>query len=58
MPVSQSVIDQFNKEFGIKQLTPLDNTGLIVNSSNYSKRTKQIVPAQQAKAVKRARGKL
>jgi len=46
MPTSQSVIEQFNKEFGIKQLTSQDNTGLFCNSNHYSKKTKQIVIKQ------------
>lgn len=55
MSVSQSVVEQFNKEFGIKQLTALDNTGLYFNSNHYSKKSKQIVLDQQAKAVKKAK---
>lgn len=46
MATSQSVIEQFNKEFGIKQLTSQDNTGLFCNSNHYSKKTKQIVIKQ------------
>ncbi|MGM8938126.1 hypothetical protein ACS8E2_05470 [Psychrobacter glaciei] len=53
MSTSQSVIEQFNKEFGIKQLTAMDNTGLFCNSSNYSKKSKQLVLDQQAKAVRK-----
>ncbi|WP_372844778.1 hypothetical protein [Psychrobacter sp.] len=46
MATSQSVIEQFNKEFGIKQLTGKDNTGLFCNSNHYSKKTKKIVIKQ------------
>lgn len=46
MATSQSVIEQFNKEFGIKQLTSQDNTCLFCNSNHYSKKTKQIVIKQ------------
>lgn len=49
MLTSQSVIEQFDKEFGIKQLTALDNTGLYCNSNHYSKHTKIIILAQQKK---------
>ena len=57
MSVTQSVIEQFDKERGIKQLTAMDNTGLYCNSNHYSKKTKQIVLAQQAKSVRKAKFK-
>lgn len=55
MSVTQSAIEQFDKERGIKQLTNLDNTGLYCNSNHYSKKTKQIVMAQTAKWSSKAR---
>ena len=57
MLVTQSAIEQFDKERGIKQLTAMDNTGLYCNSNHYSKKTKQIVLAQQAKSVRKAKSK-
>ena len=57
MLVTQSAIEQFDKERGIKQLTAMDNTGLYCNSNHYSKKTKQIVLAQQAKSVRKAKFK-
>ena len=57
MSVTQSVIEQFDKERGIKQITATDNTGLYCNSNHYSKKTEQIVLAQQAKGVRKAKSK-
>lgn len=57
MATSQSVIEQFNKEFGIKQLTSQDNTGLFCNSNHYSKKTKQIVVAQTKKWSRKQGGR-
>ena len=57
MLVTQSAIEQFDKERGIKQLTAMDNTGLYCNSNHYSKKTKRIVLAQQAKSVRKAKSK-
>ena len=55
MSVSQTEIEQHIKRHGVRQLTALDNTGLYFNSGNYSKKSKQIVLDQQAKAVKKAK---
>ena len=49
MSVTQSAIEQFDKERGIKQLTNLDNTGLYCNSNHYSKKTKRVVIEQTSK---------
>lgn len=57
MFISQSAIEQFDKERGIKQLTAMDNTGLYCNSNHYSKKTKQSLLAQQAKSVRKAKSK-
>ena len=57
MFTSQSAIKRFDSEHGIKQLTAMDNTGLYCNSNHYSKKTKQIVLAQQAKSVRKAKSK-
>ena len=57
MITSQSEIKRFDREHGIKQLTVMDNTGLYCNSNHYSKKTKQIVLAQQAKSVRKAKSK-
>ncbi|KAA0915791.1 hypothetical protein FQ084_04460 [Psychrobacter sp. ANT_WB68] len=56
MSINESAIKWFDKNIGIKQLTALDNTGLYCNSNHYSKKTKQIVLAQQARAVRKAKG--
>ncbi|WP_413520623.1 hypothetical protein [Psychrobacter glacincola] len=55
MAISESAIEQFDREFGIKQLTALDNTGLYCNSNHYSKHTKIIILAQQKKVIKKAK---
>ena len=55
MITSQSEIKRFDREHGIKRLTAMDNTGLYCNSNHYSKKTKQIVLAQQAKSVRTAK---
>ena len=55
MSVTQSAIEQFDKEHGIKQLTNLDNTGLYYNSNHYSKNTKRIVIAQTNKWARKVR---
>lgn len=52
---SQSEVEQHIKRHGIKQLTAMDNSGLFVNSNNYSKKTKQLVLDQQEKARRKAR---
>lgn len=57
MFTSESAIKRFDSEHGIKQLTAMDNTGLYCNSNHYSKKTKQIVLAQQAKGVRKAKSK-
>ena len=57
MFISQSAIEQFDKERGIKQLTAMDNTGLYCNSNHYSKKPKQSLLAQQAKSVRKAKSK-
>ena len=56
MSVTQSAIEQFDKERGIKKLTNLDNTGLYCNSNHYSKKTRQIVIEQTKKWASKARG--
>ena len=53
MSVTQSAIEQFDKERGIKQLTNLDNTGLYCNSNHYSKKTKRLVIEQTSKWAKK-----
>lgn len=57
MSISESAIKRFDREYGIKQLTAMDNTGLYCNSNHYSKKTKQILLAQQAKSVRKAKSK-
>lgn len=57
MSISESAIKRFDIEHGIKQLTAMDNTGLYCNRNHYSKKTKQIVLAQQAKGVRKAKSK-
>ena len=57
MFISQSAIEQFDKERGIKQLTAMDNTGLYCNSNHYSKKTKHMLLAQQAKSARKAKSK-
>lgn len=49
MATSESAIEQFDKEHGIKQLTNLDNTGLYCNSNHYSKKTKRLVIEQTSR---------
>lgn len=55
MSVTQSAIEQFDKEHGVKRLTSQDNTGLFCNSNHYSKKTKQIV-IKQTKEWSRKQG--
>lgn len=53
MAISESAIEQFDREHGIKQLTNLDNTGLYCNSNHYSKKTKRLVIEQTSKWAKK-----
>ena len=53
MAISESAIEQYIKEHGLRQLTNLDNTGLYCNSNHYSKKTKRLVIEQTSKWAKR-----
>ena len=55
MATSQSEIEQYIKQHGVKQLTAADNTGLYCNSNHYSKKTKQIVINQTSKWASKSR---
>lgn len=55
MLATQSDVEQHIKQYGAKQLTALDNTGLYCNSNHYSKKTKQIVMKQTAHWARKGR---
>lgn len=57
MALSEQAVNEAIAKIGVKQLTAFDNTGLYCHSNHYSKKTKAILLAQQAKIVKKAKSR-